>query len=91
MKKQNMFVSEEEYFDLMHYKWDDKLFSDILAKNNSIDAEQAMDISRFLRKEIANLKHHQTTLPDIDRMIKNRLIEFGYQKICRFDWTSPFL
>jgi len=77
MKKENMFVSEEEYFDLMHYKWDDQLFSDILAKNNSIDAEQAMDISRFLRKEIANLKHHQTTLPDIDRMIKNRLIEFG--------------
>ncbi len=77
MKKQKMSISEEEYFDLMHYKWDDQLFSDILAKNNSIDTKQAMDISRFLRKEIANLKHHQTTLPDIDRMIKNRLIEFG--------------
>ncbi|UCD33885.1 MAG: adenosylcobalamin-dependent ribonucleoside-diphosphate reductase, partial [Desulfobacterales bacterium] len=64
----------------MQYKWDDQLFSDILAKSDSIDTEQAMDISRFMRKEIANLKHHPTTLLDIDQIIKNRLIEFGLPK-----------
>jgi ribonucleoside-diphosphate reductase alpha chain len=80
MKKQNRFVTEDRHFNLMHYRWDDQLFLDILVKNNSIDADQAMDISRFLRAEIANLQKHQTTAIDIDQVVKNKLLEYGLDK-----------
>ena len=61
----------------MHYRWDDQLFSDILMKNNPIDTDRAMDISRFMREEIANLKKHHATMIDVDQMIKNKLLEYG--------------
>ena len=77
MKKQDKFVSEQTYFNLMHYQWDDQLFSDILMKNNPIDNDRAMDISRFMREEIANLKKHQATMIDVEQMIKSKLLEHG--------------
>lgn len=77
MKKQDKFAAEDIHFNLMHYRWDDQLFSDILMRNNPIDTDRAMDISRFLREEIANLKKRQATIIDVDQMIKSKLLEYG--------------
>jgi ribonucleoside-diphosphate reductase alpha chain len=81
--KGKVLITDEGHFDLTAYKWDDQLFSDILAKDNPIESDQAMSISRFLRKEIANMENHTITLPVIDKMIQTKLMEYGLTQ------TSP--
>ncbi len=81
--KGKILVIDDGHFDLTAYKWDDQLFSDILAKDNPIETDQAMDISRFLRKEIANMDNHTITMPIIDKMIQTKLVEYGLTQ------TSP--
>jgi len=81
--KGKILITDDGHFDLTAYKWDDQLFSDILAKDNPIKADQALDISRFLRKEIANMKNHTITMPIIDKMIQTKLVEYGLTQ------TSP--
>ena len=39
-------VTNEGRFDLESYTWDDQLFTNILVKDNPIDMDQAMGISR---------------------------------------------
>ena len=75
--KGKILITDEGHFDLTAYKWDDQLFSDVLAKDNPIESDQAMSISRFLRKEIANMENHTITLPIIDKMIQTKLMEYG--------------
>ena len=81
--KGKILIIDDGHFDLTAYKWDDQLFSDILAKDNPIETDQALDISRFLRKEIANMKNHTITMPIIDKMIQTKLVEYGLTQ------TSP--
>jgi ribonucleoside-diphosphate reductase alpha chain len=81
--KGKILITDDGHFDLTAYKWDDQLFSDILAKDNPIETNQALDISRFLRKEIANMKNHTITMPIIDKMIQTKLVEYGLTQ------TSP--
>jgi ribonucleoside-diphosphate reductase alpha chain len=81
--KGKILITDDGHFDLTAYKWDDQLFSDILAKDNPIETDQALDISRFLRKEIANMKNHTITMPIIDKMIQTKLVEYGLTQ------TSP--
>ena len=81
--KGKILVTEEGHFDLTTYKWDDKLFSDILAKDNPIETDQAMDISRFLRDEIANMENPTITMPVVDKIIQTKLLEYGFTQ------TSP--
>lgn len=75
--KGKILVTEEGHFDLTTYKWDDQLFSDILAKDNPIETDQAMDISRFLREEIDNMENHTITMPIVDKIIQSKLLEYG--------------
>jgi ribonucleoside-diphosphate reductase alpha chain len=75
--KRKILVTDEGRFDLTACKWDDQLFSDILAKDNQIESSQAMDISRFLKKEIANMENHTITLPIIDKLLQTKLMEYG--------------
>ena len=75
--KGKILVTEEGHFDLTTYKWDDQLLSDILAKDNPIETDQAMDISRFLREEIDNMEDHTITMPVVDNIIKTKLLEYG--------------
>ena len=79
--KGKILITDEGHFDLTTYKWDDQLFSDILAKDNLIESDQAMSISRFLRKEIANMENHTITLPIIDKMIQAKLMEYGLTRM----------
>jgi len=74
-------VTGEEAFDLGAYSWDDHRFSDLLIRTNPINADQAMDISRFLREEIARLELQTITMPIIEHMIEAKLLEYGLSKM----------
>ena len=79
-EKGKILVTEEGSFDLTAYRWDDHRLSDLLVRENSIDTEQAMDISRFLREEIAKLEIHTITMPVIEKIIETKLMEYGLSK-----------
>jgi len=70
-------VTEEGNFDLTAYRWDDHLFSALLVRENSIHPDQAMDISRFVREEIARMELHTIPMPVIEKMIQEKLLEYG--------------
>ena len=59
-QKDKLLVTEEGAFDLSAFRWDDHRFSDLLVRENPINTDQAMDISRFLREEI-NLQSFDAT------------------------------
>ena len=73
-------VTEEGTFDLTTYKWDDHRFSDLLVRENSINTDQAMDISRFLREEITKMDLQTITMPIIEKIIEDKLQEYGLTK-----------
>ena len=79
-QKEKILVTEEGSFDLSAYRWDDNLFSNILVRENSINTDQAMDISRFLRDRIANMEIHTITMPVIEKIIEAKLLEYGLTK-----------
>lgn len=79
--KGKILITEQGNFDLTSYKWDDHLFSDSLTKENPIETDQAMDISRFLREEIDGMKNHTITMPVIDKIIQTKLLEYGLKNI----------
>jgi ribonucleoside-diphosphate reductase alpha chain len=79
--KGKILVTEQGTFDLTSYEWDDHLFSDSLTKENPIETNQAMDISRFLREEIDSMKNHTITMPVIDKIIQTKLLEYGLKNI----------
>ena len=82
-RKGKVLITEGGPLDLSVYSWDDHLFSDILVKENPINATQALDISRFLREEITNMGLRTITLPVIEKMIEAKFLEYGLTK------TSP--
>ncbi len=79
-QKAKILVTEDGQFDLSTYQWDDHRFSDILLKENPIDSDQAMDISRFVQDEIAKMETYTITMPVIEKMIEKKLMEFGLTK-----------
>ena len=79
-QKSKFLVTNEGRFDLGSYTWDDQLFTNILVKDNPIDTDQAMGISRSLREEIFNLEIQTITMSFIEKMIEAKLMEFGLTK-----------
>ncbi len=79
-QKSKVLVTDEARFDLSAYEWDDHRFSDILISNNPINTDQALDISRFLREEINRMDNYIITMPVIEKLIENKLLEFGLAK-----------
>jgi len=77
-------ITEEGRFDLSAYRWDDQRFSDLLIRENPINTDQAMNISRFLRDEIAKMKQNTITMSMVEKIIEKKLIEYGLEK------PSPF-
>ena len=63
-------VTNEGRFDLSTNMWDDQLFSDILVRDNPIDTEKAMGISRSLRAEILRMEFQTITMSFIEKMIE---------------------
>jgi ribonucleoside-diphosphate reductase alpha chain len=73
-------ITEEGTFNLSTYRLDDHRFSDLLVKESQIDTDQAMDISRFLREEIAGMEPDSITIPVLERIIEAKLQEYGLKK-----------
>lgn len=73
-------ITEEGTFDLNTYRWDDHRFSDLLREENELDTDQALDISRFLREEIAKMELQTITIPVLEGIIEAKLLEYGLTK-----------
>ena len=79
-EKGKFLVTKEGRFDLGTHMWDDQLFSDILIRDNPIDNDQAMGISRSLREEITRMEFQTITMSFIEKMIESKLLEYGLTK-----------
>ena len=79
-QQSKILVTEEGTFDLTACRWDDQLFSDILSRENPINADQAMDISRSLKKEIRQMELNTLTMPLLEKIIEAKLVEYGLTK-----------
>ena len=79
-QKSKFLVTNEGSFDLGTYTWDDQLFSDILIRENPIDTDQALGISRSLREDISKLEINTIPVAFIEKMIETKLMEFGLTK-----------
>ncbi|MFH1489096.1 MAG: vitamin B12-dependent ribonucleotide reductase [Pseudomonadota bacterium] len=73
-------VTDEGSFDLTAFRWDDHLFSDLLTRENPVIADQAMNISRSLRKEIRQMELNTITIPLLEKIIEAKLVEYGFTK-----------
>jgi len=74
-------VTDEGRYDLNEYRWDDARFTDLLVRHNSVRPEQAMDISRYLRKEIAKMKEQTIYQAVIEELLGTKLSEYGYEAL----------
>jgi len=74
-------VTKDGRFDLGTHMWDDQVFSDILIRDNPIDSEKAMGISRSVREEILRMEFETITMPFIEKMIEAKLMEYGLTKL----------
>ncbi len=70
-------ITADGRFDLSEYRWDDQRFSDMLTRKNPVNDDQALDISRFIREEIANMERDTITLAVIEKLIGAKMNEFG--------------
>jgi ribonucleoside-diphosphate reductase alpha chain len=78
--KSKILVTEDGIFDLATYRWDDDRFSDLLVRENSIDTDQALNISRFLRDQIAKMELDTITVSVLEKMIEAKLLEHGLKR-----------
>ena len=79
--KNKTFITDSGRIDLTIYRLDDRRFSDILIKHNSIEPTLAMAIGRFMREAIEDLNIHTITAPMIDEVLKAKLTEYGLSRI----------
>ncbi len=82
--KNKYLVTDEGPIDLQTHVWDDELFSDRLISVNPINQKQALDVSRFIKDSINDLKINTITLPVIDEVLKAKLMELGLKKVSTF-------
>jgi ribonucleoside-diphosphate reductase alpha chain len=75
-----LLVKDEQGSDLASFSWDDRLFSDLLASANCVNTAQAMDISRSLMEEIRKREIESITVPLLERIIEDKLKEYGVSK-----------
>jgi ribonucleoside-diphosphate reductase alpha chain len=73
-------VTKDGTFDLSTYRWDDKLFSNLLIRENPINSDQAMSISRSLREEILQMELRTITVPLLEEIVEAKLMEYGLTK-----------
>jgi len=70
-------LTEDGRLDLSAYRWDDHRFTDLLTRTGTATTDTAMSISRHLRKEIDKIQDHTITMSDIEKIIDEKLKEFG--------------
>jgi ribonucleoside-diphosphate reductase alpha chain len=79
-QESKILVTEDGTFDLKAYKWDERLFTDILIRENPINADQAMDISRTMWEEVNKMRLHTITIPLLEKIVEAKLLEYGLSK-----------
>ena len=79
-RESKILVTEDGTFDLTAYRWDDRVFSDLLTRENAIDTDQAMLISKSLRDEIRKMELQTIPMPLLEKIIENKLLEYGLTK-----------
>ncbi|MFZ7111475.1 MAG: vitamin B12-dependent ribonucleotide reductase [Desulfatiglandales bacterium] len=79
-QKPNMKIANEEPIDLAAYRWDDHVFSDLLTRENFLNSDQAMHLSRSLREEIRKRELQVITIPLLEKIIEDKLKEYGLTK-----------
>ena len=79
-RKDKLLVTDGGAFDLNAFSWDDHRFSDLLVRENPINPDQAMDISRCLREEIKKMEPQTITMPVIEKIVEAKLLEYGLTK-----------
>jgi ribonucleoside-diphosphate reductase alpha chain len=82
-EKEKILATNESRLDLGSFSWDDQVFTDILVRDNPINSDQALGISRFLRDEISKMEPQTITLALIEKMIEDKLMEYGLTKPTR--------
>ncbi|HSO59992.1 MAG TPA: vitamin B12-dependent ribonucleotide reductase [Desulfobacterales bacterium] len=82
-EKEKIVVTSEGRLDLDSFTWDEQVFTDILIRDNPINSDQALGISRFLRDEISKMEPQTITLSLIEKMIEDKLMEYGLTKPTR--------
>ena len=80
-QRRKILVTADGRFDLGKYRWDDHRFSDKLTQKNPINTDQALDISRFLREEIAKMKGDTITMSVFEKLLGNKLSEYGLSNL----------
>jgi ribonucleoside-diphosphate reductase alpha chain len=79
-RESKVLVTEDGTFDLTAYRWDDQLFSDLLTRENPINTDQAMDISRSLKEEILKMEVQTISVPFLEKIVEKKLLEYGLAK-----------
>lgn len=79
-RESKVLVTEDGSFDLTAYRWDDRLFSDLLTRENPIDTDQAMLISKSVRDDIRKMELQTITIPLLEKIIEEKLLEYGLAK-----------
>ena len=77
-------LTEDGRLDLSAYRWDDHRFTDLMTRTGRATTDTAMSISRHLRKEIDKIQDQTITMSDIEKIIDDKLKEFG------LDAANPF-
>jgi ribonucleoside-diphosphate reductase alpha chain len=79
-QQSKILVTKDGTFDLSTYRWDDRLFSNLLIRENPINSDQAMSISRSLREEILQMELRTITIPLLEEIVEAKLMEYGLTK-----------
>ncbi len=74
-------ITTDGRFDLNEYRWDDDRFADLLTRQNALNSQQAMTISRFLREEIARMDQDTISSAVIEKLIGAKMNEYGLRSI----------
>jgi ribonucleoside-diphosphate reductase alpha chain len=82
-------VTKDGIFDFSTYRWDDDLFSNLLIRENPINSDQAMDISRSLREEISQMELKTITIPLLEKIVEAKLMEYGLTKTAPIKLDIP--
>jgi len=87
-QKRKFLVTDNARIDLNTHRWDDNLFSNLLVKENCIEKEKALGISKFIREAINQTKLETITLPAIDKMVGAKLQEAGLKDMSSLKLSS---
>jgi len=87
-QKRKFLVTDNARIDLNTHRWDDNLFSNLLVKENRIEKEKALGISKFIREAINQTKLETITLPAIDKMVGAKLQEAGLKDMSSLKLNS---